>query len=226
MLNWVLRRPGTRRFLMGLRHWAPGLFLHELLTRPAAVGAICPSSPFLARAMARPLAYLGRLGPDDYVVEIGAGTGNVTNALLEQGIPPERLIIIELSPAFVARLRERFPQLTIIQASATDLSCLLPQGIKVKAIVSSLPLCSLPQAISCAIVQQWHQLLSDSGGLAIQFTYNLRNPRWVENIKAPRLSQRIVWLNLPPARVSCYTFHRPTPLNHEHPIQKPDTNHS
>src|SRR5690606_7857999 len=137
-----------------------------------------------------------------------AGTGNVTNALLEQGVPPERLIIIELSPAFVARLRERFPQLTIIQASATDLSCLLPQGIKVKAIVSSLPLCSLPQAISCAIVQQWHQLLSDSGGLAIQFTYNLRNPRWVENIKAPRLSQRIVWLNLPPARVSCYTFHR------------------
>jgi phospholipid N-methyltransferase len=201
------------------------MFLNELLARPAAVGAICPSSRFLARAMARPLSNLSLNGPHDYIIELGAGTGNVTQALLDQGVPPERLVVIELSKPFTARLRQRFPGLTIIQGSATDLASLLPPNARVRAIVSSLPLCSLPHPVMRTILQQWQSLLGPSNGLAVQFTYNLGQPVWAKHIGGTRTAQSVVWLNCPPARVSTYQFHPTAILPHEFIPSQPDTTH-
>ena len=173
-----------------------GVFVYELIRKPGAVGAICASSGALARAMAEPVSPEGR----GLVVELGAGTGAVTKALLERGIPAERLLVIEQSHAFVHHLRRRFPSVRIIQGDAAALDALLPKESEVKAIVSSLPLRSIPSTEVMAITDQWRQLLP-SQGVLVQFTYDLRrlNP-WV-NLGFDERGRQLVWKNMPPACV-------------------------
>ena len=175
---------------------APWLFARELFSQPAAIGAVWPSSGRLARSVASRVPRHG----DGLVVELGGGTGAVTHALLQRGIAPDRLTVIECSPVFVRHLRARFPGVNILEGDAAELGALLPRGSCVDAIVSSLPLRSLPAREAAAIVAQWRALVGD-GGIVVQFTYDLRG---VERKRPPGFLQRasdIVWANLPPARV-------------------------
>lgn len=52
------------------------------------------------------------------VIEIGPGTGPVTEALIERGIDESRLILVEYSPEFCQLLRKRFPHATVIEGDA------------------------------------------------------------------------------------------------------------
>lgn len=185
-----------RRLGCALRAVSPGLFLRELLAKPDAVGAVWPSSNQLARCMAAPVPRTG----NGLVVELGGGTGAVTQALLEQGVAVDRLVVVERSPAFVQHLRQRFPSVTVLQGDATRLAALLPAGAPIDAIVSSLPLRSLPQTDASAIVGQWHQLLRP-GGMVVQFTYALRGQAGTPFDGFVEHDSRLVWANLPPARV-------------------------
>lgn len=176
---------------------APALFMREWLAKPATVGAVWPSSRQLARQMAAQVPITDGSG---IVVELGAGTGTVTHALLERGIPPDRLVVVERSPAFVRHLRVRFPHITVVLGDATHLTTLLPSDVPIAAIVSGLPLRSLPAANVKAIVSQWRRLLAP-GGLVVQFTYDLRH-RLGRTMRGFAVhGSRIVWVNLPPARV-------------------------
>lgn len=175
---------------------APSLFLREWLHHPAAIGAVWPSSTRLARRMA---ACVPRSG-DGLVVELGAGTGAVTQALLDRGICAHRLVVVERSASFIRHLRRRFPGVTVLHGDALRLAALLPPGSKVDAIVSSLPLRSLAQADVRAIVAQWQQVLR-LGGRAIQFTYDLRGRLRHRPAGLSHRSSHLVWANLPPARV-------------------------
>ncbi|MEJ2361003.1 MAG: methyltransferase domain-containing protein [Gammaproteobacteria bacterium] len=173
------------------------LFLVELIKRPGAVGAVWPSSRALAFAMARQLPAEGT----GLIVELGAGTGSVTAALLESGIPPGRLLIVERSPAFVQHLRRQFPKIKIIQGDATQLQTIVPENTGVDAIVSSLPLRSLAAAEVSAVVEQWRRVLGTSG-IVVQFTYDLRG-LINENVGGfMEQAKCLVWKNIPPARVS------------------------
>ena len=78
------------------------LFIKRWLAHPLKVGALLPSSPFLARMVARHT----RIGEDDVVVELGAGTGAVTKALLDAGIPKERLFVVEIDADMCTYLRK------------------------------------------------------------------------------------------------------------------------
>ncbi|MDN5843214.1 MAG: methyltransferase domain-containing protein [Alcaligenaceae bacterium] len=164
---------------------------------PGMVGAVCSSSRYLATEMA------GLVPPGNgLVIELGAGTGMVTQALLDHGISPRRLIIVERSEGFVAHLRHRFPEATVIHGDAANLCELIPQGLPIAAIVSSLPLRSLPADQRTQIIAQWRQALSQDGSL-IQFTYDIR-PQTHTCASDHAFSvthSRIVWANLPPARV-------------------------
>jgi phospholipid N-methyltransferase len=167
-----------------------------MFSQPAAVGAIWPSSGRLARSVASRVPCLG----DGLVLELGGGTGAVTHALLERGIAPGRLAVVECSPVFVRFLRTRFPGVTILQGDAAELGELLPRGSRIDAIVSSLPLRSLPAREAAAIVAQWGALVGN-GGIVVQFTYDLRG---TEHLSLPGFLHRasdIVWTNFPPARV-------------------------
>ncbi|WP_308774222.1 methyltransferase domain-containing protein [uncultured Bilophila sp.] len=157
---------------------------------------VCPSGMPLARSMA---AFAPRKG-EGLVVELGAGTGTVTRQLLDAGIAPRRLILVEQSPVMARLLRERFPQLTVLEADARWLEDCLPKGVQVDCIVSSLPLLSLSEGVRSQIIRAMFEVLHE-GGLLIQYTYSWRkaNAFLKDGFRCVGSSQ--VWHNVPPARV-------------------------
>jgi phosphatidylethanolamine/phosphatidyl-N-methylethanolamine N-methyltransferase len=80
-------------------------FIQSWIEKPLATGAVMPSGKPLARAMAK-CVNPGIEGP---VIELGPGTGAVTAALVEQGVDPSRLVLVEFNPAFCRLLRTRYP---------------------------------------------------------------------------------------------------------------------
>lgn len=200
----ALVRTSARRFSNAVQESAPWLFARELLNRPAAVGAVWPSSHQLARQMAARVPLDG----EGMIIELGAGTGVVTQALLDRGIAAERLVVVERSPAFVRHLRARFPGINVILGDAVQLAHLLPYSPRIDAIVSSLPLRSLPAADATAIVNQWRLLLPPKG-LVIQYTYDLRDSGRLAKYGFAVRSRDIVWGNLPPARVLVFDCRAP-----------------
>lgn len=175
------------------------LFAREIWRNPRTMGAACPSSPRLAKMMAH-------LVPEDQsvVVELGAGTGIITKALLQRGIAPERLVSVEISKTLANFLQQHYPQVRVINGDARHLSDLLGSDCqRVNTIVSGLPFRSLPRAIGRDIVKQIEEILP-VGGLLIQFTYDLSGRATYLPHHFKRVSVRLVWNNLPPARIDVY----------------------
>src|ERR1700694_2596657 len=117
-------------------------FIRSWIEKPLSIGAVTPSSRVLARAMA---AYVdpNTKGP---VIELGPGTGPVTEALVAQGIDPARLVLVEFNPAFCRVLRMRYPRATVLQGDAYGLRRLLGASLSepAAAVVSGLPLFTKP----------------------------------------------------------------------------------
>lgn len=171
-------------------------FAREFLRNPRNTGAICPSSPFLARRMAAMVP-----AGDGKVVELGPGNGPMTLALLQRGIAPEDLILVERSRRFAEQLRHRFPKVNVIHGDARDLTALLGTLEKpLRAVVSSLPLRSLPTATVEAIGHQITEI-TRPGNRFIQFTYHLHDRDSRMNHAFELVHRSIVWRNFPPARV-------------------------
>ncbi|MEM6405174.1 MAG: methyltransferase domain-containing protein [Pseudomonadota bacterium] len=177
-------------------------FTSELIRNPTTVGAICPSSRTLARVMAQQLKYVA--SNTGYVVELGAGTGIITAALLHAGLEPSRLIAIEQSSRLATHLRHRFPNIEVITGDACHLGELLgDRRHELQAVISGLPLRSLPPLSARAILHQVQTHLP-SKGLFIRFTYDLRPVSQVRGIPMSCVASRIIWRNLPPARVDVF----------------------
>src|SRR3546814_20970010 len=111
-------------------------------------------------------------------------------------------MVIEDSNKFVQKLRTRFSNLNIVHGNAADLCPLVPQNQKVSAIVSSLPLCSLPAPMTRLILQQWQTLLQHNA-VPVQFTYHLRTPQGQTYLTATYTRTKNVWANTT-------TSHHPT----------------
>jgi phosphatidylethanolamine/phosphatidyl-N-methylethanolamine N-methyltransferase len=175
-------------------------FLRGLFARPRHVGAIAPSSPELARAIA------GEIDPDrpGPVLELGPGTGVVTAALIDRGVAPERIIAIEYDPEFASHVGQRFPKVRVIQGDAFALAGTLGNGghARFAGIVSGIPLLNHPPARRNALIQSALAHLTE-GAPFVQFSYGLTPPI------APPAGIKVslaafVWKNLPPARVWVY----------------------
>jgi phosphatidylethanolamine/phosphatidyl-N-methylethanolamine N-methyltransferase len=182
------------------------LFLKRWLKDPIRMGAIAPSSRELAAAMAR-LVPSGSTGP---VLELGGGTGVITQALLEAGIAAGRLIVVERDEALHAWLARRFPDVRILLGDAADLRALLGAvGIdRVGAIVSGLPLLAMRESVRERIVEESFALLGP-GAPYIQFTYGLSSPIPRRKLGIRGEVKSRILNNLPPASVWLYT--RPLP---------------
>src|SRR6476469_3644908 len=113
------------------------LFLKRWLRQPLSMGAVMPSGPRLTRALA--LTVVREMqNRDGHVVELGAGTGEVTKAMLAAGIAPERLALVERDPELVAFLRRHFRGPCIIEGDAARLPKLLAaEGVTTVATVVS-----------------------------------------------------------------------------------------
>ena len=187
------------------------LFGKELIDNPREMGSACPSSPQLARRIARLVAREN----GGYVLELGAGTGAITHALLRAGVAPDRLLPVERSARLVAHLRRRFPQLNIIHGDARRLRGIadaLPAPARhgITHVVSSLPLRSLAPADVEQIFNGVRAVLG-ADGLYIQYTYALsRGTSPTQGLHW--CGRAVVWLNLPPARVDVFATARETAL--------------
>ena len=96
-------------------------FIRSWIERPLTIGAVTPSGKILARTMAR---YVDP-DSDGPVVELGPGTGPVTEALVQAGVAPSRLVLVEFNAGFCRILRSRFPDATLVQGDAYSLRRLL-----------------------------------------------------------------------------------------------------
>ena len=179
------------------------VFLREWLANPQGTGAVAPSSPQLGAAMAR---WLPR-NPDAYVLELGPGTGAVTDALLKHGLREDRLIAIEFNPNLAKLLRQRFPQARIITGDAWELDALLaelPQPVEsVGAVISSLPLLNFPREKADELARKIRTILEPRGRW-VQYSYQIIKDRARGGEDFRLLASKIVWLNFPPARVSVF----------------------
>ena len=180
-------------------------FFKSWLGNPLKTGAVSPSGRALAQAMAR---YVdpAQEGP---VIELGPGTGPVTDALVRRGIAPERLVLVEFNPAFCKLLAQRFPKAKIMQGDAyhpgPELRALMTRPAV--AVVSSLPLLTKPERERLALLSAAFEI-SRAGAPFIQFTYGVVPPI-PRKLSGPDCvysaeGSAPVWLNLPPARVWVY----------------------
>ena len=171
------------------------------LRNPRHIASLAPSSAALAQLMAKRVP----LSLDQPVIELGAGTGAVTRALLYAGVAPANLVVVERDAQLASLLRTRFPGTHVIQGDAVQLQRLLhDRGItSIACVVSSLPLLTLPMRAQIAILRASFTLL-DEGGELIQYTYSPFSPIAPRILKRMALSgQRIghIWRNVPPATV-------------------------
>jgi phosphatidylethanolamine/phosphatidyl-N-methylethanolamine N-methyltransferase len=176
-------------------------FLRSWIEKPLHMGAVMPSGRVLARTMAQ-YVDVHSTGP---VVELGPGTGAITNALIERGIDQKRLVLVEYNPGFCALLRDRYPQAKVVQGDAYTLRDSLWDVLSVpaSAIVSGLPLVTKPMLTRLKLIRDAFLALAP-GAPFVQFTYSVAPPipKSLPGVST-EASERI-WMNLPPARVWVY----------------------
>lgn len=178
----------------------PVLFTRALFANPRAVGAFCPSSASLAHTIAREVPR----PCEGLVVELGGGTGAVTHALLERGIEPRQLIVVERDHLMARHLKNRFPKITVIHGDAVRFCRHLHQdGRQIQTVVSSLPLLSLPAPQVTAVCSCLQEALAGEG-LLIQYTYRVTSGHSPLTEYFQQSKAKIIWKNLPPARVEVF----------------------
>ena len=180
------------------------VFFSKWLKSPLSVASVTPSSTQLARAMASSLP-----DNDGLVIELGGGTGPITHALLEAGVRPDHLVVIERDPHFHRYLQKRFPGINVVCGDALHLK-LLVEGLSAKiaacAVVSGLPLLSMNAATQTQLLEQ-SMYLTRGKGPFIQFSYSLTSPLKKTVEKELGLVSNCVaqvWRNVPPAKVWMY----------------------
>jgi phosphatidylethanolamine/phosphatidyl-N-methylethanolamine N-methyltransferase len=176
-------------------------FIRSWIEKPLTTGAVTPSGRALARTMA---GYIDPSKPGP-IIELGPGTGPVTEALVAQGVDPSRLVLVEFDPTFCRLLRKRYPAATVVHGDAYGLKRLLSGLLQqpAAAVVSGLPLFTKPLPMRLRLLFEAFGLMSP-GAPFVQFTYHAVAPipKRLDRVRA-EASERI-WMNIPPARVWVY----------------------
>ena len=178
-----------------------GLFFRRWMANPLQMGSIVPSSP----ALCRRLVAHTRAAPDQIVVELGAGTGVVSRALIESGLAPERLHVIEIVPDMANHLRAALPGAKVIEGDARRLPQLIPQELhgRIGTVIVGIPLVLLPIAEQRRFIDAIEAVAPGVG--FILYSYCVTSPLpWKKHGLVPK---REAWtaLNFPPASVWRYT---------------------
>ncbi len=181
-------------------------FLREWVRDPVKMASVTPSGRQLARLMVE------QLPPDcSRVVELGAGTGVFTRALLAAGIAPSQLLVVEINSDLADFLHQRFPDLAVVCADARHLDVLarehgLLADYRPDAVVSGLGMLSMSSKVRCGILRAAFAALGEHGRF-IQFTYGPVSPVRRKEREALGLRMRrtgFALRNLPPATVYVY----------------------
>jgi phosphatidylethanolamine/phosphatidyl-N-methylethanolamine N-methyltransferase len=176
-------------------------FFRTWFEKPLRVGAVTPSSKALARTMA---AYIDPAAPGP-IIELGPGTGPITEALVAQGIDTGRLVLVEFDTTFCRLLRARYPSATVVQGDAYGLKRILGNFLRepAAAVVSGLPLFTKPLRVRLRLLFEAFGLMLP-GAPFVQFTYNALAPMPTRLDRVRVQASERVWMNIPPARVWVY----------------------
>src|ERR1700753_3325854 len=176
-------------------------FLRSWIEKPLHMGAVMPSGKLLARTMAQYVDPHGE-GP---VIELGPGTGAITNALIEHGVDQKRLVLVEYNPGFCALLRDRYPQAKVVQGDAYTLRETLWDVLSppASAVVPGLPLVPKPMLTRLKLIRDAFIALAP-GAPFVQFTYSAAPPIPTSLPGVSTEASERIWMILPPARVWVY----------------------
>lgn len=186
-------------------------FAWRWLNNPLSIGAVAPSSSFLAAQMVKALDLAEGCreeGARPVCLELGPGTGAFTASLLRAASHDYRVILVEKDPAFFSVLKKKFPKTDVLNGDVLCLQSLL-KGLgvgQVCRILSGLPLRAMPEKTVMALCDQISDIL-EPGGVFTQFTYFSRAPFPKDYAQKKGLVARrvaLVLLNFPPAFVWRY----------------------
>jgi phosphatidylethanolamine/phosphatidyl-N-methylethanolamine N-methyltransferase len=176
-------------------------FFKTWATSPLKMGAVSPTS----RALSRLMVELAHPDPVGLTLELGPGTGVVTQALVDSGIPQERIVSVEYDADFAKLLKQRFPRAHIIHGDALDLDRTLGEfrGMTFSAVLSGVPLLTLSKAKRIAYVEGALDRVV-AGGNMTQLSYAFKPPQ--EPVPGRFTVDKSKWVtfNLPPGRVWIY----------------------
>jgi phosphatidylethanolamine/phosphatidyl-N-methylethanolamine N-methyltransferase len=177
------------------------MFFLRWMANPLQMGSIVPSS----RALCARIVKQVQRAPDEAVVELGAGTGVVSHALLAAGVPPDRLFVVEIVPAMAEHLRRMLPGVNVIEGDARNLANLLPARWhgRISTVVCGIPLVLLPVPEQRRFIDAMQSVAPGRGFL--HYSYCATSPLpWRRHALVAR---REAWtpLNVPPASVWRYT---------------------
>lgn len=183
---------------------AAGLFLRRFLAQPRRLASVVASSAALGRLVAREVLR----DPGEVVLELGAGTGAITAALLEAGVPPDKLIAVEIDAELAAFLRRRFPALTVVEADAFDLPRALPPAAagRIGTVICGLPASLLSREEQRKLVATMLSFLPPSRRF-LAYSHRLTSP--LPAAELGLVGERLAFTlrNLPPASV--WSFRAP-----------------
>jgi phosphatidylethanolamine/phosphatidyl-N-methylethanolamine N-methyltransferase len=176
------------------------LFLRRWLANPLQMGSVIPSAP----ALCRRIAALVDRREDEFVVELGAGTGVVSRALLSAGVPPEKLVVVEIVRDMADHLRTVLPGVNVIQGDALDLAAALPERMhgKVGTAICGIPLVMLPIEQQQRFVDAVESVAPGKGFLL--YTYCITSPLPYRRLGLAATREAWTPLNVPPASVWRY----------------------
>lgn len=177
------------------------VFFKHWLRSPKSMGSIIPSSMHLARALAAEVTW----EPGSHVIELGGGTGAITQGLLERGIPAANLVVIELETNLYKYLTDRYPEVTVVQGDATRLDEIIARLPidRVSTVISGLPMVRMPIQFKRAIIDQGLAAMPE-GHWMLQYTYSPLAPVPVKAFNLEAVLARYVLRNFPPAAVWSY----------------------
>jgi phosphatidylethanolamine/phosphatidyl-N-methylethanolamine N-methyltransferase len=178
----------------------PAMFFRRWLANPLQMGSVIPSSAALCQRIVKHT----RHAADEAVLELGAGTGVISRALLAGGVPPGRLIVVEIVPEMADHLRSIFPGVQVLEGDARNLPGLLPHHWhgRIGSVICGIPLVLLPFSEQRRFITAIEAVAPGRGFL--QYSYCVTSPLpWREHALTVR---REAWtpLNFPPASVWRY----------------------
>jgi len=198
------------------------MFLGRFIAQPDSVGAVAPSSRKLADALC---LYVkpGQPGEKRYILEVGAGTGAVTQQIVSRLGSADHLDVVELDNDMAVSLQKKYgnnSQVNVVNDSITRWQ----PSYRYDAVVVGIPFNALPFAIVQEIWQHTVALVAP-GGVFAYFAYaglpflkkaflsgvkkkDFKNiQRYLkDSYRKNGIGKRTVWSNVPPAIVRYLRF--------------------
>jgi phosphatidylethanolamine/phosphatidyl-N-methylethanolamine N-methyltransferase len=177
-------------------------FFQTAVRNPKMVGAATPTSAAVAATVAQVVPTTGT----PVVVELGPGTGALSNGIRRRLPEGARHIGIELGKSMVEHLRANKPWMEIVHGDASDLLALLDKhGVeRVDAVISSIPWSLLSGDAQDHILRQAAEALAPQGAFTA-LTYLPADQTPGGRRFRTRLTQTFdevlthtTWRNLPP----------------------------